>query len=107
MDFSDHVQETNITDTLKPCPFCGYDKPKFTTKRSGSNRRTGDIVQVLCGRCKARGPVVTGTYDKENGNFVKNTYNNGKSYTDILQTAADSWNRRTVQNGKARSKNKN
>ena len=85
-----------IESKLRPCPFCGYDKPKFTEKRSGNYRRTGDMVQVLCGRCKARGPIVTGKYDKEGGKFVKNTYNNGKSYNDILQTAADKWNGKAV-----------
>ena len=93
-DFLEHVQKTNVESQLKPCPFCGYNTPKFTEKRSGNYRRTGDIIQVLCGRCKARRPIVVGKYDKNGGRFVRNSYNNGQTYNDILQTAADKWNGR-------------
>lgn len=43
---------------LEPCPFCGYDKPKLTEKRRGEYRRTGENYQGLCGKCKARGPLI-------------------------------------------------
>jgi hypothetical protein len=48
---------------IKPCKFCGYTKPKITTKRSGGNCRTGDLKQVMCGRCKARGPIFGSKYE--------------------------------------------
>lgn len=57
-DFLEHVQKTNIESQLKPCPFCGYNTPKFT----------------------------------------RNSYNNGHTYNDILQAAADKWNERTGAN---------
>jgi transcription elongation factor Elf1 len=43
---------------IEPCPFCHYTKCKITTKRRGKYRREGDNHQVLCGKCKARGPMV-------------------------------------------------
>lgn len=46
-----------MTDPIA-CPFCAYGKPKITTKRRGNYKRVGDNHQVLCGRCKARGPMV-------------------------------------------------
>lgn len=51
------------THELKPCPFCGYEKAKITKKRSGNNRRVSDYVQVICHRCKARGPIFEAKYD--------------------------------------------
>lgn len=89
------MTEKEIEATLKPCPFCGYENPKFTSKRSGNYRRTGDMVQVLCGKCKARGPIITAKFDKPNvSRFVAQTYNQGLSGVEILQIAADKWNNR-------------
>lgn len=50
-----------MSDTVQ-CPYCGYEKAKLTTRRSGVYSRSGDMFQVLCGRCKARGPIVTYKY---------------------------------------------
>ena len=54
---------------MKPCPFCNNPNPKITHKRSGNNERVGEGVQVLCGKCKARGPIFTGYYVDRNGNI--------------------------------------
>lgn len=79
---------------LKPCPFCGYASPKMTEKRSGSYRRTGDMFQILCGKCKARGPIFTGKY-LESGEFGRRKYTpDSAAITEAKQKAIEAWNRR-------------
>lgn len=81
-------------DKLKPCPFCGYTSPKMTEKRSGGNRRTGDMYQILCGRCKARGPIFTAQYTRS-GVLGSYTYKwNPENENEAIQKAIDAWNRR-------------
>lgn len=41
-----------------PCPFCGWEKVKVNEIRRGNYRREGDNYQVVCNKCKARGPLV-------------------------------------------------
>lgn len=79
---------------LKPCPFCGYDKVKMTEKRSGNNCRTGDMYQILCGRCKARGPIFTAKYMR-NGDFGWYSYKcSPENQKEAIQNAIKAWNRR-------------
>lgn len=81
---------------LKPCPFCGYANPKMTEKRSGGYRRTGDMFQILCGKCKARGPIFTGKY-LESGEFGRRKYTpDSAATTEAKQKAIDAWNRRVT-----------
>lgn len=48
-----------MTDAkLVPCPFCGWTKAKCNEQRRGNYRREGDNYQVVCNKCKARGPLV-------------------------------------------------
>jgi Lar family restriction alleviation protein len=85
-----------MNNDLKPCPFCGYASPKITEKRSGNYRRTGDMFQILCGKCKARGPIYTAKYTRS-GEYGK--YNYAKEPTAQLeaqQKAIDAWNRRAT-----------
>ena len=79
---------------LKPCPFCGYDNVQITTKRSGNNVRTGDLKQVICTRCKARGPVFGSRYEK-----IPSWYHVIVKRTPIEaeQLACESWNRRVKE----------
>ena len=42
---------------IMPCMHCGGNG-KVTGKRAGCNVRIGTYYQVLCNRCKARGPIV-------------------------------------------------
>ena len=84
------------TPDLKPCPFCGYENPKMTTKRSGNNKRTGDMFQILCGKCKARGPIFTGRYSRKN-EFGRYEYVSDAFATEeAKQKAMDAWNRRVT-----------
>ena len=79
---------------LKPCPFCGYANPKMTQKRSGGNKRTGTFFQILCSKCKARGPIFTGKY-LENDEF--GWHKSMPYYHTIVeanQKAIDAWNTR-------------
>ena len=55
-----------MSANLKPCPFCGYDKPKVnhTSKRVGENGLDDPVYQhtysVRCPKCYARGCTVGG-----------------------------------------------
>lgn len=42
---------------IEPCRFCG-GKAKCNGLRRGNYRRTGDNFQVVCNKCRARGPLV-------------------------------------------------
>ena len=82
---------------LKPCPFCGYANPKMTKKRSGNYRRTGDMFQILCGKCKARGPIFTASYDRS-GDFGRYDYKqNLATRSEAMQKAINAWDRRTSE----------
>lgn len=82
------------TPDLKPCPFCGYESPKMTEKRSGNNCRTGDMYQILCGRCKARGPIFTARYIRT-GEFGRYDYKSDpQNQSEAMQEAVAAWNRR-------------
>ena len=80
------------------CPHCGYEKAKITEKRSGNLRRTGDMFQVICGRCKARGPVVTAKYDLEVSHNGQHRYTPARSVTreEAKEKAIELWNARHV-----------
>lgn len=79
---------------LRPCPFCGYTSPKMTTKRSGNYHRTGDMFQILCGKCKARGPIFTGKY-LQIGEFGRYRYTpDSSAMKEAEHNAIDAWNRR-------------
>lgn len=79
---------------LKPCPFCGFPTAKITEKRSGNYRRTGNLYQVLCTKCKARGPIFTGKY-LESGEFGQRKYTpDSAAIAEAKQKAVEAWNRR-------------
>ncbi len=79
---------------LKPCPFCGHTSPKITEKRSGNYRRTGDMMQVLCGKCKARGPIFTAAYIRE-GEYGRYSYKiDTDARNEANKKAVEAWNTR-------------
>lgn len=81
-------------EQINLCPFCGYANPKMTKKRSGNYRRTGDTFQVLCGKCKARGPLFTAAYIRE-GDFGRYHYEKDPAArNEAIQKAVEAWNRR-------------
>lgn len=45
------------SDVTCDCVFCGWSKAKLYPQRKGSHRRTGENWQVVCNRCRARGPL--------------------------------------------------
>lgn len=83
---------------INKCPHCGYEKAKITEKRSGNLRRTGDMFQVICGRCKARGPVVTAKYDQKVSHNGQHRYTPANSVTreEAKERAIELWNTRHV-----------
>lgn len=40
------------------CIFCGHNKAKVNPQRVGAYRRLGTNWQVVCNKCRARGPLV-------------------------------------------------
>ncbi|HDR9163639.1 TPA: Lar family restriction alleviation protein [Burkholderia vietnamiensis] len=49
------MSDTEIA--LLPCPFDG-GKARLTEKRRGNYRRVGSYFQGICGKCRARGPLI-------------------------------------------------
>ena len=86
-----------MSEELKPCPFCGYTKPTVKEKRSG-NGWYGDgtpgyifYASVRCGRCFARGPLIT------TGKAIRSSDINGinDERKKITSDAVEFWNQRT------------
>lgn len=88
-----------MNDELKPCPFCGHDKLKITKKRSGNYRRTGDYIQVLCNKCKARGPIFEAKHDTvlDKQGYTLYGRSNPVTVAYTEQLAIDAWNRRVAE----------
>lgn len=84
------------TPDLKPCPFCGYTKAKITKKRSGVYERTGDCMQVICHKCKARGPIFKAEYDAKigSGGYARYFVRNAETNANVEALAIEAWNRR-------------
>lgn len=59
------------TTPISECPFCAYDKPTLSVKRRGKymndRKKMGDNIQVRCGRCGARGPIVNKDHKLNDG----------------------------------------
>lgn len=81
---------------LKPCPFCGHEKLKITKKRSGNYRRTGDYIQIICNKCKARGPIFEAKYDVKLHGWGDSLYAKANPAVTARaeQLAVEAWNRR-------------
>ena len=80
-----------------PCPFCDYPNVKITQKRSGTYRRTGDYVQVICNRCKARGPIFEAKYEVVVRGSCGTEYlgRNKEALQEAKRRAIEAWNMRT------------
>ena len=79
---------------LEPCPFCGGEAwlREKTLRHLGVNRFTWEKKQRIamycyCGKCKARGGVVTGTYT-----FI--IYISADERKHLKERAIEAWNRR-------------
>lgn len=46
-----------MSGVIEPCVWCG-GKAKCNELRRGTYRRTGDNYQVVCNKCRARGPLI-------------------------------------------------
>lgn len=44
-------------DVACKCVFCGWKKAKLYPQRVGQYRRTGENWQMVCNKCRARGPL--------------------------------------------------
>lgn len=80
---------------LRPCPFCGHEGLKITKKRSGNHHRTGDCIQVICNRCKARGPIFTANFEVGTtcDGYLLSVRRNKSTVAYTEQLAIAAWNR--------------
>lgn len=82
---------------LKPCPFCkGQAKLQTRQMRFIGQNDFGDKkikvgAQVICNRCKARGPLFTGAVINP---YVRAEKNGDTAYKWITSEAVSAWNRR-------------
>lgn len=78
--------------TLKPCPFCGGKghlssrEIRFIGQNYFGTKKIHMGVQVICGRCKARGGLITGTivFDSYGADYLK----------EMSEKAAEAWDGR-------------
>ena len=80
---------------LKPCPFCGGNghisqrEVRFIGQNDYGMKKIKVAVQVICGRCKARGGVSTGIV------IFGNSYETRRESLEPLEAkAVEYWNRR-------------
>ncbi len=79
---------------IQPCPFCGWNKCKLTSKRNGGNVRIGSKYQVMCGRCYARGPMFSSN-DQHPAWWNHNK--NERNATEAMDLAIEAWNNRVKE----------
>lgn len=85
---------------LKPCPFCGGNghistrEIKFIGQNCLGAKKIRSGVQVICGRCKARGGLAVGEV------IYGNWADQEKMLEPLRTVAIEAWNRRVeVQTG--------
>lgn len=82
---------------MKLCPFCGkkgklsYRQIRFIGQNDFGNKKIRIGSQVICNRCKARGPLYCGEVIDPT---VRRMHNKQESFLQITQSAIDAWNRR-------------
>lgn len=84
-----------MNEELKPCPFCGGNghlserEIRFIGRNFFGSKKIRMGVQVICGRCKARGGVATGT-------VIYGSLSEQRSYLEPLREEAIAyWNERS------------
>ena len=84
-----------MEEKLKPCPFCGGNghiserEIRFIGRNAFGRKKIRTGVQVICGRCKARGGVAT-------GNVIYGSLSEQRSYLEPLrEEAIVYWNERS------------
>lgn len=80
---------------LKPCPFCGGNAKvslrdmRFIGRNEFGSKKIKCAAQVICNKCRARGPVYTASlinpYDR--------TCQESAAYKWMVGEAAEAWNR--------------
>lgn len=86
-----------MSERLIPCPFCGYTKPKVKEKRTGNVIYGEDgpgyiyYASVRCGRCFARGPLITTGKPIRSKDISSINAERNK----IVAYAVEFWNQRT------------
>ena len=81
---------------LKPCPFCGgngrlsYRQMRFIGQNYMGDKKIRMGVQVICNRCKARGPLFTGVVINPS---VRVEQEMDATFIWMIENAKKAWNR--------------
>lgn len=80
----------NREKNLKMCPFCG-GSARLEMTRAFIGGKSCHVAVAYCRRCNARSP----RFERKRDTNSQNGYNS----TEVLNKAAESWNRRVWTNG--------
>lgn len=90
-------EEEQAVCALKPCPFCGGKghmtsrEARYLGKDKFGAKKIKVAVQVICGRCKARGGVVTGIV------ILGSIEEQRKCLEPLKKKTVELWNRRAKE----------
>ena len=91
------MKNADLHDGVNPCPFCGGAAKvslrcmRFIGRNGRGDKKIKCGAQVICNRCKARGPVYTAALINPYDRICQKSY----AYQWLLSEAKNGWNRRT------------
>lgn len=94
-EWLDRIRGRKAMDELKPCPFCGGTghissrEIRYIGQNYYGAKKIRMGMQVICGRCKARGGVITGEV------IFASIKEQRECLEPLEHRAIEAWNRRT------------
>lgn len=95
---------------LKPCPFCGYEKPRlmyresdFSGKNDNGDKKSKYVFYIKCNKCHSRGKPIKSDYLINANPWIyewsgEHCYNyDTTKYDTWINKAAAEWNRRNIK----------